>query len=415
MALHWTLLASVLLIWAPTSCHAHGRMLKPCSRNSGYICGLGTPVNYNDHEMNCGGRVVQWDQNGGKCGICGDPWPGEHYYERPNGSMAQHNVISATYVENQVITIRLQITVPHRGYHEYRICNVDKTGGVEATQKCLDMTRLANENNETQFRQGTTEAGYFDYTVVLPENLTCNHCVLQWKWKCGNDWGCFPNGMCGLGYGERQEEFYACSDITITPRGFKPDATTQSTTTTTSTTPLPTTSTLLSTLSSSTMSSPPSSSPSTSTTTTASPTTTTPTTTIPSTATTTQSTTVAAIKEPNTNFQQNRINQFPGLRNASNDNSVKINAGDSNTNNGLITYKSPDDYINMIIGRSSSVSGKSASYPEPSQHSRETPEKRTNDRLCAMCASNCHVPYAHVMCRSNCSNVPLCTPTSING
>jgi hypothetical protein len=30
--------------------------------------------NDNDNEVYCGGYGVQHDQNGGRCGICGDPW-----------------------------------------------------------------------------------------------------------------------------------------------------------------------------------------------------------------------------------------------------------------------------------------------------------------------------------------------------
>ena len=36
--------------------------------------GFDTPPNYNDHELYCGGFSRQWRTNGGKCGICGDPW-----------------------------------------------------------------------------------------------------------------------------------------------------------------------------------------------------------------------------------------------------------------------------------------------------------------------------------------------------
>lgn len=36
--------------------------------------GFNTPPNYNDHELYCGGYSRQWGTNGGKCGICGDPW-----------------------------------------------------------------------------------------------------------------------------------------------------------------------------------------------------------------------------------------------------------------------------------------------------------------------------------------------------
>ena len=36
--------------------------------------GYTNPVNYNDNELYCGGFSVQWQNNDGKCGVCGDNW-----------------------------------------------------------------------------------------------------------------------------------------------------------------------------------------------------------------------------------------------------------------------------------------------------------------------------------------------------
>ena len=36
--------------------------------------GFNNPPNYNDHESYCGGFTRQWQTNGGRCGVCGDPW-----------------------------------------------------------------------------------------------------------------------------------------------------------------------------------------------------------------------------------------------------------------------------------------------------------------------------------------------------
>jgi hypothetical protein len=50
--------------------------------------------------------------------------------------------------------------------------------------------------------------------VTLPANLTCKHCVFQWKYITGNSWG-VTNGKGCVGCGEKNEEFYGCSDIAI--------------------------------------------------------------------------------------------------------------------------------------------------------------------------------------------------------
>ncbi|XP_059144459.1 uncharacterized protein LOC131931647, partial [Physella acuta] len=107
------LMAAILVTSIPSLTDAHARMLDPPSRMSAYILGFNTPVNFNDHEMFCGGRAVQWQQNGGKCGICGDPWSGPRLYERPDGAMVQHNVITKVYVEGSTITIQTQVTANH--------------------------------------------------------------------------------------------------------------------------------------------------------------------------------------------------------------------------------------------------------------------------------------------------------------
>jgi len=36
--------------------------------------GFATEKDYNDNESYCGGLSVQHQQNGGKCGVCGDPY-----------------------------------------------------------------------------------------------------------------------------------------------------------------------------------------------------------------------------------------------------------------------------------------------------------------------------------------------------
>lgn len=51
---------------------SHGKLLEPPSRTSAWRSNAGFPINYNDNEMNCGGVNVQWNLNGGRCGICGE-------------------------------------------------------------------------------------------------------------------------------------------------------------------------------------------------------------------------------------------------------------------------------------------------------------------------------------------------------
>ena len=52
----------------------HGRLIEPPSRSTMWRYGFSNPPNFNDHEIYCGGFTRQWRTNGGKCGVCGDPW-----------------------------------------------------------------------------------------------------------------------------------------------------------------------------------------------------------------------------------------------------------------------------------------------------------------------------------------------------
>ncbi|GFS04975.1 hypothetical protein ElyMa_001188500 [Elysia marginata] len=161
---------------------------------------------------------LQWDTNKGRCGICGDPWSGPRPYERPGGAMVKDLVITKTYLENQSIKVSIQLTQNHKGWFEFRLCDVRTSGGQEADQACLDRTMLADDTGRTRFDSPPDSSGTFDFILVLPPGLTCPQCVLQWKWKCGNNWGCDETG-CATGKGERQEEFYACADpISPQPR-----------------------------------------------------------------------------------------------------------------------------------------------------------------------------------------------------
>jgi len=61
------------------------------------------------------------------------------------------------------------------------------------------------------------DRGYWNTTVMLPEDVTCTQCILQWTYTAGNDWGTCENGTEAVGCGP-QEQFRACADIEIVPK-----------------------------------------------------------------------------------------------------------------------------------------------------------------------------------------------------
>jgi len=61
-----------------------------------------------------------------------------------------------------------------------------------------------------------SQTGPFVFEVLLPEDLECEQCVLQWTWTTGNRWGVSEDGEEGLGCGP-QETFRGCADVSVLP------------------------------------------------------------------------------------------------------------------------------------------------------------------------------------------------------
>lgn len=133
------------------------------------------------------------------------------------------------------MNLNKKITANHRGFFEFRLCNVDGWE-TEATQECLNATvlRLANTPDMTKYK---IEANFrhVSYKLQLPRNITCDHCVLQWKWVTGNSWGTENNVSC-VGCGVIQEQFMGCTDIAIKDRPVSVVLSTETTETTTEST-----------------------------------------------------------------------------------------------------------------------------------------------------------------------------------
>lgn len=195
------------------TCHGHGRLIVPPSRASAWRMGWPTPIDYNDNQGFCGGFSHQYEINGGKCGVCGDAWednPRPH--EAPDGLYAT-GTITQQYAQGQVITLTADITSNHRGHFEVRVCPDPK---VEATEECLQEHPLMLADGSGFKYNISLHTGKHSVQLVLPPTLVCKHCVLQWRYVAGNNWGYCEDGTGALGCGP-QEEFRACADVAILP------------------------------------------------------------------------------------------------------------------------------------------------------------------------------------------------------
>ncbi|XP_004924409.1 uncharacterized protein LOC101739392 [Bombyx mori] len=189
---------------------AHGRVVEPASRASAWRAGFGTRINYDDDGINCGGFHRQWETNNGKCGICGDPYDDSPPRPHELGGAYGNGVIVAKYSSGQVIDTTVEITAYHRGYWEFKLC----TDPSNNEQECFEKYLLELEDGGTKYYPKSS--GRYDVRYRLPAGVSCEHCVLQWTYTAGNNWGVCPNGTGALGCGN-QETFWACTDVSIKP------------------------------------------------------------------------------------------------------------------------------------------------------------------------------------------------------
>lgn len=155
---------------------------------------------------------VQWYTNNGQCGVCGDnyndPTPRDNELGGKYGGIGK---IVATYENSLTAIVGVRITANHLGYIYFNICNLDEFP--EESEKCFAKYRLKFADGSDKYYIGTT-LGWIESNLIFPMGLSCEHCVLRWTYKAGNNWGICENGTGALGCG-RQEHFKSCADISI--------------------------------------------------------------------------------------------------------------------------------------------------------------------------------------------------------
>ncbi|XP_041377639.1 uncharacterized protein LOC121390010 [Gigantopelta aegis] len=226
------LFVCVLVVCRLETTRPHGMLLVPPQRSSMFREGFDVPANYDDNGLNCGGITNQFNVNGGKCGVCGDPYQGP--FPNEIGGKYATGIIGRTYVEGELISVVVKVTANHLGYFEFRLCPLDSRTP-RVTQSCLDHTLLKIQDGHdwtTKYYPGSRK-GEFSIRVKLPDGLTCTRCVMQWTYRAGNNWDCSKEEGCCKGCGP-QEHFINCADIAITSTSAtqqRPLNTTQHTTT----------------------------------------------------------------------------------------------------------------------------------------------------------------------------------------
>ncbi|KAL3866035.1 hypothetical protein ACJMK2_043376 [Sinanodonta woodiana] len=157
-----------------------------------------------------------WSKNGGKCGVCGDPWDAKPRDHETGGKFAR-GLIPRSYLSESVIDVVVELTIASGGYFEFRLCPNNDTSE-PVTSECLNRHLLSVDDKDNH-QYHDPKAGLNLLQIRLPIDLTCTHCVLQWKYRTAEHYGCdkTKNGQpkCCFGCGEIQTEYYGCADLAI--------------------------------------------------------------------------------------------------------------------------------------------------------------------------------------------------------
>ncbi|KAL6421233.1 hypothetical protein ACFW04_013654 [Cataglyphis niger] len=130
-----------------------------------------------------------------------------------NGGKYGTGTIVKYYKPGQMIELVARLTANHGGYFQYSICPLNYTKELE-TEECFAKYPLKMENGSNKYVLKSHNSGDYKMNAYLPEDLTCEQCVLRWEYIAGNNWGKCEDGTHKQGCGP-QETFKSCSDIRI--------------------------------------------------------------------------------------------------------------------------------------------------------------------------------------------------------
>ena len=92
---------------------------------------------YNLTQTNCGGYDRHQNQNGGRCGVCGDAWDERRPRKGEGGGRFATGTIVRRYRPGQTVKISVDITANHMGYFQFRLCPQNNPRSA-VSQSCLD-------------------------------------------------------------------------------------------------------------------------------------------------------------------------------------------------------------------------------------------------------------------------------------
>ncbi|XP_060555856.1 uncharacterized protein LOC132716571 [Ruditapes philippinarum] len=194
------------------TCNGSAWLQDPPSRSAAWYYQIKTPVNYNFRNLDCGAVPVKINADGSRnCGLCGDP-----YTDKPprdnevGGKYANPRVRTRFYESGQVAEISIWNNLPGApGFYEFRLCDEDSN----QTQACLDKHLLTITDTGKTYMEVPPTQGLIIIHVQLPAGVTCNYCLLQWRFRKETYAGCDDQKWCRVQ--GAQTEYYNCADVMI--------------------------------------------------------------------------------------------------------------------------------------------------------------------------------------------------------
>lgn len=185
-----------IVILLPTLVTSHGYLCDPPSRNAAWLCGYpeDTPKNYDQMALNAGGVHRTYpnypDRYPLLYGVCGDPV--ERSQDHAAGGIHDRGV-RREYRRGDEVQIQITVTAGHKGEFDIQLCNT-----YPEREDCFYSISKFSINDSPEGLYGNVS-----FPITLPQNISCDHCVLRWFWTTNNSPGLPP------------EIFINCADITI--------------------------------------------------------------------------------------------------------------------------------------------------------------------------------------------------------
>lgn len=134
------------------------------------------------------------------------------------------------YFPGSTIDIMIEIVANHGGLFNFEMCWRQNLT-IKESEDCFEPLHLSPESQKHAVGDLETSGNEFDYvldsaagtgmftlSVKLPEDKTCDKCIMRWHWRSANNWGVCDDGSEGIGCGY-QEIYRNCADVSVKQNG----------------------------------------------------------------------------------------------------------------------------------------------------------------------------------------------------